>query len=162
MHNIGVMHQERNVAESIISTCMNITGKIKDNFKTWRDIAHVCNRQSLELNERGGKPRALFCLKVKDRKEVMRWMKRLKFPDGYTAWLKRQKEEKLLTSFVVEPGAALDSLLGDGVDVTVLQKQKWQPVKKKCSTHHRRTEQDIANEKMEQRLRENEEYNLQV
>jgi hypothetical protein len=30
------------------------------------------------------------------------------------------------------------------------------------STHHRRTEQDIANEKMEQRLRENEVYNLQV
>jgi hypothetical protein len=30
------------------------------------------------------------------------------------------------------------------------------------STRCRRTEQDIANEKMEQRLRENEEYNLQV
>jgi hypothetical protein len=30
------------------------------------------------------------------------------------------------------------------------------------STHRHRTEQDIANEKMEQRLRENEEYNLQV
>jgi hypothetical protein len=30
------------------------------------------------------------------------------------------------------------------------------------STRHHRTEQDIANEKMEQRLRENEEYNLQV
>jgi hypothetical protein len=30
------------------------------------------------------------------------------------------------------------------------------------STCRRRTEQDIANEKMEQRLRENEEYNLQV
>jgi hypothetical protein len=29
-------------------------------------------------------------------------------------------------------------------------------------THHRRTEQDIANEKMEQRLRKNEEHNLQV
>jgi hypothetical protein len=29
-------------------------------------------------------------------------------------------------------------------------------------THRHRTEQDIANEKMEQRLRENEEYNLQV
>jgi hypothetical protein len=28
------------------------------------------------------------------------------------------------------------------------------------STCHHRTEQDIANEKMEQRLRENEEYNL--
>jgi hypothetical protein len=30
------------------------------------------------------------------------------------------------------------------------------------STRRRRTEQDIANEKMEQRLRENEEYNLQM
>jgi hypothetical protein len=30
------------------------------------------------------------------------------------------------------------------------------------STHRRRTEQDIVNEKIEQRLRENEEYNLQV
>jgi hypothetical protein len=34
-----------------------------------------------------------------------------------------QKEE-LSTSFVVEPGVALDSLVGDGVDVTVLQKRK--------------------------------------
>jgi hypothetical protein len=33
MHNIDVMHQEYNVAESIISTCMDIMGKIKDNFK---------------------------------------------------------------------------------------------------------------------------------
>jgi aminoglycoside N3'-acetyltransferase len=30
------------------------------------------------------------------------------------------------------------------------------------STHRHRTEQDITNERMEQRLRENEEYNLQV
>jgi hypothetical protein len=30
------------------------------------------------------------------------------------------------------------------------------------STRHHRTEQDIANEKMDQRLRENEDYNLQV
>jgi hypothetical protein len=30
------------------------------------------------------------------------------------------------------------------------------------STHHCRKEQDIVNERMEQRLRENEEYNLQV
>jgi hypothetical protein len=29
-------------------------------------------------------------------------------------------------------------------------------------SRHRRTEQDIVNERMEQRLRENEEYNLQV
>jgi hypothetical protein len=62
MHNIDVMHQERNVVESIVSTCMDITGKTKDNFKTQRDIEDVCNRPSLELDERGGKPRAPFCL----------------------------------------------------------------------------------------------------
>jgi hypothetical protein len=88
MHNIDVMHQERNVAESIVCMCMDITGKIKDNLKAQRDIADVCNRSSLELDERRGKPRAPFCLNVKDRKEVMRWMKRLKFPDGYAAGLK--------------------------------------------------------------------------
>jgi hypothetical protein len=30
------------------------------------------------------------------------------------------------------------------------------------SIHHRRTEQDIVNEKVEQRLRENEDYNIQM
>jgi hypothetical protein len=89
MHNIDVIHQERNVVESIISTCMDITGKTKDNFKAQRDTSHVCNHPSLELDEWGGKPRAPFCLKVKDRKEVMRWLKRLKLPDGYAVGLKR-------------------------------------------------------------------------
>jgi hypothetical protein len=88
MHNIDVMHQERNIVESIVSTCLNITGKTKDNFNSRRDIADICNYLSLELNERGGKRRAPFCSKVKDRKEVMRWMKRLKFPDGYDAEVK--------------------------------------------------------------------------
>jgi hypothetical protein len=89
MHNIDVMHQERNVAESIVSTCLNIMGKTKNNFKARRDIEDICNRPSLELDERGGKRRAPFCLKVKDRKEVMRWIKRLKFPDGYAAGVKQ-------------------------------------------------------------------------
>jgi hypothetical protein len=87
--HIDVMHQECNVAKSIVSTCMDIMGKTKDNFKARRDIADVYNHPSLELDERGGKPRAPFCLKVKDREEVMRWMKRLKFPDGYAAGLKQ-------------------------------------------------------------------------
>jgi hypothetical protein len=32
------------------------------------------------------------------------------------------QEEELSTSFVVEPGATLNSLVGDGANVTVLQK----------------------------------------
>jgi hypothetical protein len=40
------------------------------------------------------------------------------------------QEKELSISFDIKPGVALDSSYGDGVDVTVLQKQKWQLVKK--------------------------------
>jgi hypothetical protein len=89
MHNINVMHQERNMGESIISTCMNFLGKIKDNIKAQQDLAELCNRPSLELKVNGGKLHTSFCLKPQQRKEVMWWMKRLKFPDGYAVGLRR-------------------------------------------------------------------------
>jgi hypothetical protein len=89
MQNIDVMHQERNMGESIISTCMGFSGKTKDNRKAQQDLVELCNRPSLELKVNGGKPRASFCLKPQQKKEVMQWMKRLKFPDGYVAGLRR-------------------------------------------------------------------------
>jgi hypothetical protein len=63
MHNIDVMHQERNMSESIISTYMGLPGKIKDNIKAQKDLAELCNRLTLELSETAGKPCASFCLK---------------------------------------------------------------------------------------------------
>jgi hypothetical protein len=89
MHNIDVMHQERNVGESILSTCMSFVDKTKDNHKARKDLALICNRPSLVLKSRGGKPHAPFCLKARDRKEVLIWLKNLKFPDGYAAGFKR-------------------------------------------------------------------------
>ncbi|WVZ83078.1 hypothetical protein U9M48_030258 [Paspalum notatum var. saurae] len=62
-HNIDVMHQERNVVESVISTCMDFSDKTKDNVKARKDLAKICNRPTLELTAGGGKPRAPFCLK---------------------------------------------------------------------------------------------------
>jgi hypothetical protein len=88
MHNIDVIHQECNMGESIISTCMGFSGKTKDNKKARQDLAELCNRTSLELKVNGGKPRASFCLKPQHRKEVMRWMKGLKFPNGYATGLR--------------------------------------------------------------------------
>jgi hypothetical protein len=88
MHNIDIMHQERNMSESIISTCMSFSSKTKDNRKVRQDLVELCNCSSLELKVNGGKPHASFCLKPQHRKEVMRWMKGLKFPDGYTAGLR--------------------------------------------------------------------------
>jgi hypothetical protein len=85
MHNIDVMHQERNVGENILSTCMSFADKTKDNHKARKDLTLICDRPSLELKSHSGKPRAPFCLKARDRKEVLIWLKNLKFPDGYAA-----------------------------------------------------------------------------
>jgi hypothetical protein len=90
MNNIDVMHQDRNVAESIVMTCMDFLDKMKDNIKARKDLVVIYHRPSLELTESGRKPHAPFCLKPKERKEVMRWMKNLKFPDdGFTAGFRR-------------------------------------------------------------------------
>jgi hypothetical protein len=75
MHNIDVMNQERNMGESIIITCMGFLGKTKDDMNAQKDLAKLCNCPSLELNVTGVKPRASFCLKPQQRKEIMRWMK---------------------------------------------------------------------------------------
>jgi predicted RNA-binding protein Jag len=62
MHNIDVMHQERNMDESIISRCMSFLSKIKDNMKARKDLVELCNRPSLELKVTGSKPYISLCL----------------------------------------------------------------------------------------------------
>jgi hypothetical protein len=86
IHNIDGMHQERNVGQSILSTCMSFADKTKDNHKARKDLALICNRASLELKSHGGKPRAPFCLKARDRKEVLIWLKKSEIP----RWLRRR------------------------------------------------------------------------
>jgi hypothetical protein len=49
MHNIDVMHQERNMGENIISTCMDFPSKTKDNMMAQQDLAEFCNHPSLKL-----------------------------------------------------------------------------------------------------------------
>jgi hypothetical protein len=56
MYNIDVIHQERNMGESIISTSMGFPGKTKDNMKARKDLVELCNSSSLELKVTGGKP----------------------------------------------------------------------------------------------------------
>jgi hypothetical protein len=47
-HNNNLMHQERNVTESIISMCLNFTGFMKDNINARKDLADLCDHPSLE------------------------------------------------------------------------------------------------------------------
>jgi hypothetical protein len=42
------MHQERNVAEIIMSMCLDVTGFMKDNMNARKDLAALYYRPSLE------------------------------------------------------------------------------------------------------------------
>jgi hypothetical protein len=72
------MHQECNMAESIISMCLNDKKKTKDNFKARMELAELCNRPSLKIkqnaNGKEGKTHAPFCLNPNDKKEVLTWL----------------------------------------------------------------------------------------
>jgi hypothetical protein len=46
---------------------MAFEDKTKDNHKARKDLAQLCNRPSLELKSSGGKLRAPFCLKPKEK-----------------------------------------------------------------------------------------------
>jgi hypothetical protein len=88
MHNIDIIYQERNVGESILSTCMTFVDKTKNNHKVSKDLTQLCNQPSLQLKSSGGKPRAPFCLKPKEKK-VLIWLQNLKFPDSYAVGFRR-------------------------------------------------------------------------
>ena len=92
-HNIDLMHQERNVAESIVSMCFDFTGQTKDNLNARKDLAALCDRPELEVrvNASGNesRPRAPYCVKPEERKQIFMWLKTLKFPDRYAANIKR-------------------------------------------------------------------------
>jgi hypothetical protein len=81
------MHQEHNVVKSIISMCFNVTGFSKDNINARKDLAALCNRPLLEpkINAKGSmkRPHSPYCLKLAERKEILMWLKKLKFPDHY-------------------------------------------------------------------------------
>jgi hypothetical protein len=43
MHSIDIIHQECNVSESILSTCISFADKTKDNHKARKDLALLYN-----------------------------------------------------------------------------------------------------------------------
>ena len=93
-HNIDVMHTEKNVAEALWATIMDIPDKSKDNVKARVDLAALCDRPNQEMKPPSGgktwrRPKADFVLSRAQRKEVLQWIKMLMFPDGYAANLSR-------------------------------------------------------------------------
>jgi hypothetical protein len=82
------------MGESIISTCLNITNKTKDNPKARKDLALICSRPTLELGENKKKTCVPYSLKPKRKKQLMKWLKNLKFHDGYDTGFRRSVKLK--------------------------------------------------------------------
>lgn len=93
-HNLDVMHIEKNFFDNIFNTVMDVKDKSKDNAKARVDLAKICDRASMHLihNARGrpAKPRAPFTLAAEQKREVCRWAKSLRLPDGYSANISRR------------------------------------------------------------------------
>jgi hypothetical protein len=66
---------------------------LKDNVNVRTDLAGLCSRPSLEpkINAKGNlkRPWAPHCLKPAERKSILKWLKKLKFPDRYASNIKR-------------------------------------------------------------------------
>ena len=91
-HNIDIMHLEKNFADNLIYTLLDIGGKTKDNEKSRKDLALLCDRgnQHLTPNPRHPgkmhKPKAPFALTLEQKRKVLTWLKEMvKFPDGYAS-----------------------------------------------------------------------------
>nr|XP_027186018.1 uncharacterized protein LOC113784049 [Cicer arietinum] len=92
-HNLDVMHIEKNFFDNVFNIVMNVKNKTKDNEKARMDLAMICQRSDLELvphnNGKMTKPKANYCLTSNGAKNVCKWIKELKMPDGYASNLAR-------------------------------------------------------------------------
>jgi hypothetical protein len=73
--------------------CLDVIGFTKENMNVREDLAALYDHPSLKSkpNARGklSRPKATYCLKLAERKEILRWPKTLKFPDCYAANIKQ-------------------------------------------------------------------------
>ena len=76
-YNIDVMHTEKNVAESLFHTILNIPDKTKDNVKARADQQRICDRSRLNMKPPTGgrknwfKPDADFVLKPPEKRKYL-------------------------------------------------------------------------------------------
>ncbi|XP_012830522.1 PREDICTED: uncharacterized protein LOC105951618 isoform X2 [Erythranthe guttata] len=100
-HNLDVMHIEKNICENVMGTILDIDGKTKDTEKARLDLEdmgirselHLKSLKSVKANKEGKvkclKPRAIYALSQKERKEFCQFLKGVQFPDGYAANISR-------------------------------------------------------------------------
>ena len=87
--------------DNIFNTMMNAKGKTKDNAKSREDLKEFCHCPELHQNENANKyPKACYTLDKDGKEQLCKWIKKLKFLDGYVSNLGRcvdLSENKLVT-----------------------------------------------------------------
>ena len=91
-HNLDVMHIEKNICENILCTLLNVPGKTKDTTNARLDLYDMKIRPELHLQQNGNSlsaPPAPYVLGKDQKIEFCKFLKGIKFPDGYAANLAR-------------------------------------------------------------------------
>ncbi|CAL2244725.1 unnamed protein product [Prunus armeniaca] len=91
-HNLDVMHVEKNVFDTLMGTILDIEGKTKDMIKARLDLERMGIRRGLWMNRDSDKARrdlALFSMKPNDKKEFLKFISSVKFPDWYASNIAR-------------------------------------------------------------------------
>ncbi|CAL8994504.1 unnamed protein product, partial [Prunus brigantina] len=91
-HNLDVMHVEKNVFDTLMGTILDIEGKTKDTIKARLDLEKMGIRRGLWMKRDSHKARrdlAFFSMKPNDKKEFLKFVSTIKFPDGYASNIAR-------------------------------------------------------------------------
>nr|CAN66225.1 hypothetical protein VITISV_006068 [Vitis vinifera] len=83
-HNLNVMHIEKNVCESIISTLLNIPGKTKDELNSRLDLMKMgCELDPMFESNQTYLPSACYTLSKVENKVFCQTLSQLNVPEGY-------------------------------------------------------------------------------
>ncbi|KAI3450489.1 hypothetical protein Pfo_007154 [Paulownia fortunei] len=80
------MHIEKNICDALVDTLLSIDGKSKDTVKARLDMQDMGIRSELHLKKIGdrvSKPYASYTFTLEERREFYRFLKSVKFPNGY-------------------------------------------------------------------------------
>ena len=87
-HNLDVMHIEKNICENILWTLLKVEGKTKDTTNARLDLHDMNIRPQYHGMQRGTSLKFLkarYVMKEKHRAKFCKFLKGVKFPDGYVA-----------------------------------------------------------------------------
>jgi len=95
-HNLDVMHIEKNICENILGTLLNVQGKTKDTTNARLDLYDMGIRPEFHLQQHGNSviaPPAPYVLGKDQKIKFCKFLKGIKFPDGYAANLAKYISE---------------------------------------------------------------------